>query len=366
MGIVLSDTLALQTIRTARRGEGISLVRTDDCSILPVRDVFGARRWAEPELASIKGVPCLSGFDEHRPLRIIVPSANDRISRTSIASVVCSRNLPEGTFSQVVPDEGTAMESILVPTPAFVCSQLAALLQRDALRSPERKHLVIVRLVELLDELLGTYARDPMLPRVEPVAFKLEQACTKEELERELVRLGPISGSPLLKRALAFAVEGCSSPMETLHHIMFGLPPRYGGISLGEPEMNKPIEFTEHERGIVSHVRLRPDLSFEACKTHIEHNGEEWHQVPEARREDAYRIQDYQVCGRAVFPAVFDNVRNPSAFNEFAAKVCDSFDRHGKPGTLARFRRLERDEEFRFRQARTLAHLLPPVTHYDG
>ena len=365
MDYFLSDTLALQVIRTARRGEGISTVRTDDQRVLPIRKSEEPRHWADLGQATIKGVPCLNDFDETHRLKILVPSADKRPARRTIKATVCSRVFPAGTFSQVIPSEGLTSGRILVPSPELICAQLAALLQQSFKQAPERRHLAVVRMVELLDELLGTYSRDPMSPRVEPVAFGLERICTKDEFSKALEQLGPIPGSPLLKQALALSVENSSSPMETLHHIMSSLPPRFGGISLIEPEMNKPLEFTPHEQGIVSHVKLSPDLSFEACKTHIEHNGEEWHQVPKARKEDAYRIQDYQVCGRAVFPAVFNNVRSQSAFNEFAAKICDSFDRNGKPGTLARFRRLKRDDEFRLRQATTLAHLLPPVTRYD-
>jgi len=185
------------------------------------------------------------------------------------------------------------------------------------------KNVALIRLIELIDELCGRYARHPSNPRSEQPKYDLEPITSIELLSRYLREAQHVHGLVLARQALPYALDNLGSPMEVLVEMACCLPPHLGGVNLPKPVSNQPLDFSDHERSLVSHSTLRPDHYWEKYRIAGEYNGGS-HDGGDANAEDDRRVSDYQACGIKVFPARFENVCTGKGLAAYLRKIVDA------------------------------------------
>lgn len=312
----LTYPASLRLIRAARRDPSFVVTRLDENPAW--REDASPCAEANDALLARPDEP--HAMRDGSKLSILVPRAGKRSYDRRICNRICEENLPAGSFALVSrPD----FSPIVTESPELCVVRAAADLSLRVRQGTLDKNVALIRLIELIDELCGRYARHPSCPRNEQPAYDLEPVTSADRLARYLRDARRVDGLPLARQALAYALDNLGSPMETLLEMACCLPPHLGGINLPKPVSNQPLEFSEHERGLVSHVTLRPDLFWRKYQTAGEYNGRD-HDGRDASAEDDRRVSDYQVCSIKVFPARYENVSSGKGLDEYLRKLVDA------------------------------------------
>ena len=113
-------------------------------------------------------------------------------------------------------------------------------------------------------------------PEQEYFLIKEEDYQTRPDLiltGRTLFGCEPAKGQELEEHYFGAIRPTVNEFMEALLEMACCLPPHLGGINLPKPVSNQPLDFSRHERTLVSHISLRPDLYWEKYRIAGEYNG---------------------------------------------------------------------------------------------
>lgn len=354
MDICASHTTALQLLRAARRGDEHVAFSSPDAS-LPVSSCAEDIRTFTALLAESFG-------EQSAPPDILISDARKRPTTDGVRIHVLKRPFSRSAFltlSLVVPDG--AAQSICCCRPALLLVQYAEILLEQTRNNKLRKDVALIQLFELVMELCGTYARDPLVPRGGPCAFGISPIASKEGLLHDLQDLGYLAGIRLAQRAVALAQDGAASPMETLHYGMMCLPSKLGSLAIEPAQLNKPLALNRSQAQLANYREIKPDLGWESMGIAIEHQGGAWHGHGTELDVDANRMQDYQAHGWMVFPVTSAHTRTLEGYDKFALRVVSAMSKRGKPSVGWRVRALLRDDEFMAARRLLFAELSPPV-----
>lgn len=345
---------SLRLIRAARRDPSFMVERLDKTPV-----------WNGDEPARANAHEAmLARPDEPHALRpdaklsVLVPHEGGR-SRSMLRSFrICEGNLPPASFVRV---SRPGFRPIVVESPELCIVRAASDLALRVRQGYLDKGVALIRLVELIDELCGRYARHPASPRSEQLEYDLEPITSVELFSRYLQDAKRIHGLVLARQALPHALDNLGSPMEALIEMACCLPPHLGGVGLPRPVSNRPLDFSDHERLLVSHRTLRPDHYWEKYRIACEYNGDS-HDGEKADVEDDRRVSDYQACGIRVFPARFENVCTEKGLVAYLRKIVDAMAQvEGQALERRVFRILDSSSCRQARQA-LLDTMLPPAS----
>lgn len=365
--IFVSGPYGRQVLRFARRSACLCLVNNDR---LPVH----RERATSERATSAQGLPCLTDFgielEEGRPAKGC-PSIDlwfaDQASRCQMRGVRChlstAASITKDAFVRVqaLDHHGVCEQGrcIRCESPNFSVLHYARelhALQREGKLSPTD---VIVLLTAYVMELLGSYAKDPIDPKHGQDAFKLEAATTKQSLLSFFERMRGYPCVTIARKAASLAVEGSASRMETVSTLAATLPPRFGGASIEGVELNRPLELSERDLKLIKHRSIRPDLFWEAYRLVVEYDGTDSHSAPKQKREDKYRMQDYQTLGFTALPISYEDVATIFALDRLLLRMVEIIGRDRGRQYIRNKRRLIRDPGHREKRKRLLELLLP-------
>ena len=312
----LTYPASLRLIRAARRDSSFVITRLDENP--PWRTDVTSRRTVNDALLAKHGEQ--HGLRPDAKLTVLVPRDCDRSRDELRCHRICEKNLPSCSFVRI---SRPGDEPIVTESPELCVVRAAADLSLKVRQGSIDKDVALIRLVELIDELCGRYARHPSNPRSGQPAYELEPITSVERLSRYLNDARRIHGLTLFRMALPYALDNLGSPMETLLEMACCLSPHLGGLGLPKPVSNQPLKFSERERGLVSHVSLRPDLFWVLFHIAGEYNGHD-HDGGDAGAEDDRRVSDYQACGIKVFPARFETVSTGKGLDGYLRKIVDA------------------------------------------
>lgn len=354
-------------LRMGRTSKELCVVRCEDSTIAPLSDsVRDVADLDAPMLMEKLGV------DEAHPLTLLVPDFASRRRGKGLHTEVVGVDLPADAFLEVVPGADPE-EGILIPehlrvyieSPALVLVRFSHELGRKVKRGSMSMLEAKIRLLEFTDECCGSYRRDAKRPRTGRITYDLPgnstNPATADAIRTFLKELHYVDGLQLAREVAKYTADGLGSPMEgyLLHAV--SLPPRLGGLSMGDPLVNAQLQVSEAVWKKLKHDSLRPDIQWPDYRVLAEYLGDKEHKSKSARKEDKNRMQDYATAHYSAFPLMFDDVRNADAMNATAERIARELQRRGKAGVLYRVRRHIQDEEFRKRQRTLIKTLLPPV-----
>ncbi|HJA29978.1 MAG TPA: hypothetical protein IAA15_10505 [Candidatus Olsenella pullicola] len=364
MNAFLSGADSLKLTRLARRDPALRLVPCEGGVCRPAAEPVdpAALREALPQE--------LSGFTAARPLSLASFSRETRSQSSLVDPRAFLARLPEGSFLEVIREDGTPFGSERVPVRLFVESpgislvgfarRLLKLVRGGAIS----EDAAFVRLLSLAMEACGLYARDPCAPLTGECAYDVESVGSADDLRLQLGELSRLQGLRLAREVASYAKDGSGSPGETLLSLVMRLPPRRGGIPLPDFVENEPVEWPEDARDVVKHQTMRPDFHWPKHRVASEYNGGA-HGQSSAYVEDSFRVQDYAACDIALVPATYDDIRNAASLERFVRLVAKKLAPHEDEGFLRRVADSIADQQARKKRIVLLGQLLPPDPRYS-
>lgn len=250
--------------------------------MITVCDISALARWGDPQLAQDPGeaapprVPWTLGSLEEltqevlrrarieatpeRPLHVLVDRPEHRIRSSRVCCHVWSTPLSAGALVRLTQD-------VLIATPWFCLQQMAA-----------RKSVAAI--AKIASELCGCYACSPRAEsgyHVRPPLETVASLTSRFSAEHGY-------GANRVRQALAYAVEGARSPMESALALLFSLPVEEGGCGLPVPEMNLRIEISPGLQVALGKSYLVADVCWPDLRTILEYDSDLFH---EGRHEKA-------------------------------------------------------------------------------
>lgn len=237
-------------------------------------------RWGEKDLAQRLGEPCpadsitclttraalnddllrdarLTATNE-RPLHVLFNDQVRRMRTTRVVSHVWSTPLPEGALYQLTP-------GVLLCSPSFCLLQLCA-----------RASAGVAAATAM--EICGNYALSASAPHgffERPPLATLPELKSRFENSRQY-------GAGRVRSALARAVPGSRSPMETAVVLLFTMPIEQGGCALPVPSLNTRVEIPPDLRAALGRPYLVVDLCWKQQRIILEYDSYTWHLQPRA------------------------------------------------------------------------------------
>lgn len=315
--VFLAGPTARKALRNARRKNHLVLVANQQ---LP-------RHLDRGSVSDV--IPNLATFGLDSPNEGIVGlwfrDQGSRRPQDGVSCHVLSPSMPVDGFVTIqavdhhgVPEEGMR---IRCESPNLSVLTYAQELHAHTKASSLTPEDVIVLLASYVMELTGTYAKCPEDPRHGQDAFKLKAVTTRKSLLAFLDRMHRYPCVTIARKAAEFAVEGAASRMETLTSLITSLPPRFGGASLGRAELNRALELGQRDLWLIKHRSLKPDLFWRDYRLIVEYDGNDFHSAPKQKREDKYRIQDYQTLGYTVIPISYEDVATVGALDRLLLRL---------------------------------------------
>lgn len=363
MNALLAGMDSLRLTRLARREPGLLLVpcdapRPEDCGPVPPE----ALRQALPRE--------LSGFSAERPVSLVALSRETRSQSALVRPLTVLAALPPASFLEVVRADGGCWSGAGEPVRLFVESpglslvhvsrRMGELVKRGALS----EGVALVRLLSLVMESCGLYARDPLRPAEGECAYNVEPQIRADDLRAYVDDLGRVRGLRLAREAARFAHDGSGSPAETVLSLVMRLPPRRGGIPLPDFEENVPIAWPAGARDLVRHGSMRPDFHWPRHRVASEFDGGT-HGLAGALAEDRFRAQDYAACDIVMVPATYADIRSVAAVERYVTLVAHKLARCEDARFLRRVSDSVKDPRAREERSVLLSQLLPPDVRRD-
>ena len=366
----ITGTQAIKLLRAARAKNLVTAMPADETRVQP----FGTSVSSLSDFG-VDGLLDWLNICPQNPLAVLVPGASSRSWATGIKNSVLSRDVPRGSFMEL--RDGRGDNAIKVPSSTRVLidsPQLALIHACDELWQKVSDHTIdeleaLLRLVALASEFCGSYARDPLRPKSGSCYYDKPGECgrfvTPSDLHSFLSVAPSIGGLALARRVAKFAIDESGSPMETYINHALTLPPRMAGLSMEKPLANKELVVDPGVKGMLKHNLIRPDFQWPDYKMLAEYLGDKDHASRSACVEDKNRSQDYTVSDYRALFLMFDDVRCAAALNRTATTLARGFAKGGKKFEPHRIRRLLKDPDFKQRQTKLIATLLPPVLRYE-
>ena len=230
-------------------------------------------------------------------VHLLVPERNARRPSKYVKCHVASPVYPRGSFWRID-------EHIVVASPELVFLQMAEILEP-------------VKLIELGQELCGTFARDVPakdnnerrpLTSIAKLSSFLDRTHSKRSVKRA-------------KWALDYIVEGAASPMEIILEMLLCLPRNLGGRQLPTPLFNQKIPLDEDEQHLAGVSHYRCDLFWPDAFYALEYYGKWAHSGAEQVAYDSRRLSDIQSHRIQVDVVTFEQISTPEQTTALAEKV---------------------------------------------
>lgn len=364
---------ATKLLRMARKGDLVLARPAPDHTL---EDAGNAPRSIEELHAeSLLGVLGVSGND---PLELLVSNDSFRIwqveNLTCLRTRLLSVRLPPGAFLELVPGRGIdapqwpTTTRVYVTSPSLSIVYAARAYEEAARRDGYDTLCAFLRVLAFIDECCGSYSRDPFSPNTSALWYdmpgSLTNFATLTDVAEFLKEARGIDGLPFARKVVRYAIDGSGSPMETCINHALTLPPKYAGLSMRKPLVNKQLVLNGSQGHSLKHSSLRPDFQWPEYGVLAEYLGDDSHSSKGARIEDKNRMQDYATTPYTAFPLMFDDVKNAASLNRTALMLGNAFAKHGAPYEPQRLRKLMRDQAFLGKQRILLRTLLPPLVRY--
>lgn len=237
---------------------------------------------------------------------------------------VISRSLPDRSFYRLDDD-------VYVASPELTLFQLAS-------------GLTEAQALKLAMEMCGGYAIDTSTAEFydsDPFSFddeddglcKRAPLTSRRKLSAFAARLLRPGSRAHSVKFLRWLVDGSASPRETALCMLLCMPPRLGGYGLALPELNKRIELTPEERGMVGVHHFDCDLywSRENVRVALEYDSKRHHMAEEKQERDAIRRNMLQYIGVRVITATRVQVNRPSQFDKLARQAARATGKRLRP-----------------------------------
>ena len=307
--------------------------------MIAVDDISALARWSEPGLSQRLSAPQppppdwstslddvkdesvlrAAGLvaDVQAPLHVIVDDPSRRIRRRGVISHVWSASLPDGALFQLTP-------RVLIASPAFC-------LQGIATRYGE------VRGALAAMEICGGYGRCASAPGG---FYKRSPLATPEQLT-EHFRTNHSYGVRHARAAVAHAIAGSRSPMETVVVLLFTLPVELGGCGLPAPRLNVRVEISPELRAAIGKPYVVVDLCWDEQRIILEYDSYLWHSSALAVDSDSTRNEGLRDQGWMVRSVTAGMLGNDAMRRHLVSRVMRRFGR-ALPSD-ERFDRLQHD-----------------------
>ena len=175
---------------------------------------------------------------------------------------------------------------------SFVCSPELCLLQiahnlRRMVSTTLKPWQYTVILSELVCELCGTYSKQNTA-----TGFKGRNTPLTSigQLTVFCGRVSFVHGANNLKKAIAWALDGLNSPMETVLYLLLCLPAHYGGLEFPRPLANYAIPVPRELWSKTDRRHIVPDLFWPEFGLIVEFNGEEPHRGHETQDQERQEL----------------------------------------------------------------------------
>lgn len=295
MSICLCDISALEAIRSSGKlvGELMDHPRTSSLD--------GCRAPNAAELDDL-----LVGLGVRtRPVHVLTPEGSSTHRQLGVVRRRCTCRLPRASLLKVE-------EGILVASPELLIVQMAELGNVDE-----------VELAQLASELCGTYLLDPNKESWEGFTNIDKAVCSLARIGGTLGAFGKMRGATKLRRALAGAVEGSHSPMETVLALLMTLPRSVGGMGFSGVVMNYKVN-TGNSYYLV-------DLAFPKLRVGLEYNGLQYHAIEQSARDDR-RQNELIGQGWTIINVWIDDLKDPVKFARLISSLMRTMGRRTRPG----------------------------------
>lgn len=358
MNALLAGMDSLKLTRLARRDPSLLLVpcdapRPEDCGPVP------------PEVLRQALPQELSGFSAKHPISLAALSRETRSQSACVKPLTVLTALPPASFLEVVRADGGywsgagELVRLFVESPGLNLVHMSRRMGELVKRGTLSEGAALARLLSLVMESCGLYARDPLRPAEGQCAYDVEPQVRADDLRAYVNGLGRMRGLHLAREAARFAHDGSGSPGETVLSLVMRLPPRRGGIPLPDFEENVPIAWPAGVRGLVRHGTMRPDFHWPQHRVASEFDGG-MHGLAGALAEDRFRAQDYAACDIVMVPATYADIKSIAAIERYVTLVAHKLARCEDDRFLRRVSDSVKDPRAREERAVLLSQLLPP------
>lgn len=178
-------------------------------------------------------------------------------------------------------------------------------------------HLTLVQLLELGHELCGTYR----LSRDGEATYGMRPLTSVAELRSFARKCRGIRGRQTALSALQWVADGSRSPAETALSIVFRLPYRHGGYSLGHPLLNHTITLSEDAARILGRDTITPDLYWPGARHPCEYDSARFHGIGAQADYDERRRNAYGAMGMGVTVLKPRHLADNDLMDKMAASV---------------------------------------------
>lgn len=217
---------------------------------------------------------------------LLVGSQEDRRLLRGVRCLSCSVPLPARSIHPVLV-HGKRLKDVYACSPELTIMQLA---------SPSHS-LSLVELMRLVMELCGLYRMVGGNAR-----YKCQPLMSTGSLKAYACRAHGVFGRGRTQQVAGLAMDNSGSPAETDLAIALSLPWRYGGSSLGKPQLNKVVELNELATSILGRDTITPDMLFDgptapAIAYPVEYESARLHSEAEQSAYDMRRRNAYAAMG---------------------------------------------------------------------
>ena len=291
--------------------------------MLTVCDISARTRWAEPGLTLRLGPPVTpppnwstsgeTALNEgilraaqleatpERPLHVLVSSAGERINSDRIVSHVWSTSLPDGALHRLTPQ-------VLLVSPSFCLQGMAA-------------GTSLVKATVTAMEICGEYGRTPL---AKDGLLSREPLANLSDLQDHFARIHSY-GARRAREALACAIAGSRSPMETVVVLFFTLPTNLGGCGLPAPLLNVRLEIPRELREAIRKPYVVVDLCWPEQRIILEYDSYLWHSSAAAVDSDSTRNEGLRDQGWMVRSITAGMLANDAMRRHLVSRVTERF-----------------------------------------
>ena len=223
------------------------------------------------------------------PVHYLVSNQAPRAGQRNAVRHSSSLALPRGSLVRIA-------EGIYVLSPEALCAEAT-------------RGLGWATCARLANRLASAYAIEPDSKALLECTPRTSVAA----IESYLHRLARGERNPAL-RALAWAVDGCASPMESHVELLACLPQRFGGWGLPIPQMNYPVALSAQSRATLGCATCRIDLAWPNAQVGLEYNSRSFHDEQRAWEHDAHRQNVLEAQGFRIVPLTWPQLAGPLEF----------------------------------------------------
>ncbi len=274
-------------------------------------------------------------------LDLLVPSRADRRSSKHVKTHLCTNELPAGSFISL----GHWRREL----DAYVCSPELAFLQ--AAHEGDAAEAIYAGYAMTSDYRLDNLAAGGVTGR--DAGMRDGRLTTKELIAAYLDRASKVRGAAKAKALLPYVQEGSRSPRESGLCMFTSLPARYGGLALGEAELNKKYyirdgldvgrkrklrvlertpDITLTAKAEVGMDKVRAGLLPEVLTALVDYDSDAIHDGSEKIHKDAERRNELQLLnGVAYFTVTTDQANDYDKLTRLCERIRRKLHRNKRP-----------------------------------